>query len=175
MRRILIFLKKSIQLFKNYSLIGLFVDGNVYKTTNKSPMIHTNQILLCSNWPELSPSSFTHIFKTIETTTVWGEIACQKRFVFYRWRPNIKIFLFYSISNDINFVPKYLDNALTDSILTSRTSSRLLEEKAPVNDFVRTVPGEKYCSKYNRQLHHFIAMITPMSLQPWSWQIFILI
>ena len=106
---------------------------------------------------------------------LWGEIACQKRFVFYRWRPNIKIFLFYSISNDINFVPKYLDNALTDSVLTSRTLRRLLEEKAPVNDFVRTVPGEKYCSKYNRQLHHFIAMITPMSLQPWSWQIFILI
>ena len=73
---------------------------------------------------------------------------------------------FYSISNDINFVLKYRDNALTDSVLTSRTSSRLLEEKAPVNDFVRTVPGEKYCSKYNRQLHHFIAMTTPMPLQP---------
>ena len=72
MRRILIFFKKSIQLFKNYSLIGLFVDGNVYKTTNKSPMIHTNQILLCSNWLELSPSSFTHIFKNIETTMRWN-------------------------------------------------------------------------------------------------------
>ena len=42
----------------------------------------------------------------------------------------------------------YLDNALTDSVLTSRTSRRLLEEKAPVNDFVRTVhSAEKYCCK----------------------------
>ena len=55
LRRILIFFKKSIKRFKNYSLICLFVDGNVYKTANKSTMIYTNQILLCSNWPELSP------------------------------------------------------------------------------------------------------------------------
>ena len=47
---------------------------------------------------------------------------------------------FYRISNDKNFIPKYLDNALTDSVLTSRTSRRLLEEKAPVIDFGRTVP-----------------------------------
>ena len=50
---------------------------------------------------------------------------------------------FYRISNDKNFIPKYLDNALTDSVLTSRTSRRLLEEKAPVIDFRRTVPREK--------------------------------
>ena len=127
---------------------------------------------LAIGWSYLNDLSHTFLKRL---KLLWGEIACQKRFVFYRWRPNIKIFLFYSISNDINFVPKYLDNALTDSVLTSWTLRRLLEEKAPVNDFVRTVPGEKYCSKYNRQLHNFIAMTTPMSLQPWSWQIFILI
>ena len=49
--------------------------------------------------------------------------------------------LFYRISNDKNFIPKYLDNALTDSVLTSRTSRRLLEEKAPVNDFVASKIG----------------------------------
>ena len=43
-------------------------------------------------------------------------------------------FFFYRISNDKNFIPKYLDNALTDSVLTSRTSRRLLEEKALVID-----------------------------------------
>ena len=63
---------------------------------------------------------------------------------------NIKIFLFYRISNDKNFIPKYLRNALTDSVLTPRTSRRLLEEHAPVNDFGRTVPSEKCCCKYNR-------------------------
>ena len=41
---------------------------------------------------------------------------------------------FYRISNDKNFIPKCLDNAVTDS----------------VNDFVRTVPSEKYCCKNNR-------------------------
>ena len=55
---------------------------------------------------------------------------------------------FYRISNDKNFIPKYLDNVLTDSVLTSRTSRRLLEEKLPVNYFVRTVPSEKGCCKY---------------------------
>ena len=46
-------------------------------------------------------------------------------------------FPFYRISNDKNFIPKYLRNALTDSVLTSRTSRRLLEEKAPdENDFI---------------------------------------
>ena len=134
-------------------------------------------ILIKSFFVAIVQSYLHHLSHTFlkRLKLLWGEIACQKRFVFYRWQPNIKIFLFYSISNDINFVLKYRNNALTDSVLTSRTSSRLLEEKAPVNDFVRTVPGEKYCSKYNRQLHHFIAMTTPMSLQPWSWQIFILI
>ena len=41
---------------------------------------------------------------------------------------------FHRISNDKNFVPKYLDNALTYY----------------VDDFVRTVTSEKYCCKYNR-------------------------
>ena len=47
---------------------------------------------------------------------------------------------FYRISNDKNFIPKYLDNTVTDPVLTSSTSKRLLEEKAPVVDFGRTVP-----------------------------------
>ena len=107
-------------------------------------MINTNQILLCSNWPEPSSWSFSHTFVK-RLKLLRGEIACQKRFVFYRKRPNIKIYLFLlCISYNKNFIPKYLDNALTDSVLTSRISRRLLEEKAAVNDFVRTVPSEKY-------------------------------
>ena len=47
-------------------------------------------------------------------------------------------FFFYHISNDKNFIPKYLGNALIDSVLTSRTSRQLLEKKSPVNDFVGT-------------------------------------
>ena len=42
---------------------------------------------------------------------------------------------FYCISNYENFIPEYPDKALTDSVLTSPTSRRLLEEKDPKNDF----------------------------------------
>ena len=55
---------------------------------------------------------------------------------------------FYHIYNDKNFIPKYPNNTPLDSVLTSRTSRRLLEKKAPVNIFVGTVPSaEKYCCK----------------------------
>ena len=57
---------------------------------------------------------------------------------------------FNRISNDKNFIPKYLDNVLTDSVLTSRTSRRLLDGKLSMNYFVRTVPSEKNCCMYNR-------------------------
>ena len=43
---------------------------------------------------------------------------------------------FYLIYNDKNFIPNYPNNTSVDSVLTSRTSRRLLEEKAPVNIFV---------------------------------------
>ena len=59
-----------------------------------------------------------------------------------------RLSVFYCISNHKNLIPKYLDNALTDFALTSRTSRPLLEEKAPVNDFGRTVHSAvKYCCK----------------------------
>ena len=60
---------------------------------------------------------------------------------------------FYRISNDKNFIPKYLDNALTDSVLTSRTSRRLLEGKAPVIDFRRTVPNGFISLLYQLRCH----------------------
>ena len=68
----------NINFFKNLSgglkIIRLFVkeDQNVYKTINKSASIHTNQTLLSSNWLELSPWSFTHVLKKIETTMRWN-------------------------------------------------------------------------------------------------------
>ena len=63
--RIFNFLKKCIERFQ---IIRLFVkvDQNVYKTAIKSASIHTNQILLSRNRPELSPRSFTHVFKLIK-------------------------------------------------------------------------------------------------------------
>ena len=54
-----------------------------------------------------------------------------------------RLFIFYCISNHENFIPKQLDNALTDSTKTSETSRRLLEDKAPVNDFEKQFPVPK--------------------------------
>ena len=52
-------------------------------------------------------------------------------------------------TNDENLIPRYLDNALTDSVLTSLTSRRLLQESS-CERFGRTVPSAKYCYKYIR-------------------------
>ena len=149
--------EKNLHFFLNLSsglkIIHQFVkvDRNVYKSSNKSFMIHTNQLLLFSNWPELSPWSFTHVhvFKKIETTVRWNCMSKALRFLQLTAKHQDFPFLPY-FTNDENLIPGYLDNALTDSVLTSQTSRRLLQEKVPVNDFGRTVPSAKYCCKYNR-------------------------
>ena len=51
------------------------------KTANKSASIHTNQILLSSNWLELSPWSLTQVFKKIETTIRWNCMSKALRFL----------------------------------------------------------------------------------------------
>ena len=73
----------------------------------------------------------------------------SKELRFLQITPKHQDFFFLpSFSKDKNFIPKYPDNVVTDSVLTSRTSRQLLEEKAPVNNFVGTVPSaEKYCCK----------------------------
>ena len=62
------FLNKSSSGSKSFRWF-LKVDQNIYKTANKSASIHINQTLLSSNRLKLSPWSFTHVFKRIETTT----------------------------------------------------------------------------------------------------------
>ena len=57
------------------------VDQNVYKTADKNASIHTNQALLSSNRLELSPWSFTHGFKKIETTMRWNFMSEVLRFL----------------------------------------------------------------------------------------------
>ena len=103
-------------------------------------MIHTNQILLWSNWLQLSQWPFTHVFKKIKTTMRWN--CMSKALPFFQITAKHQAFPFFSYwfltiktsSQNISII-----NAPTDSVLTSRTSRRLLEEKAPVNDFRRIV------------------------------------
>ena len=51
------------------------------QTAKKSASIHTNQTLLSSNRLELSPWSFTHVLKKIETTTRWNCKSKALRFL----------------------------------------------------------------------------------------------
>ena len=57
------------------------VDRNAYITANKSALIHTNQILLSSNRLEVSPWSFTNVFKKTETTMRWNCMSKALRLV----------------------------------------------------------------------------------------------
>ena len=127
--------KKSIERFENYSLICKR-RLKVYKTAQKNASIHTYQTLLSSNQLELSPWSFTHVFKKIETTMRWNCMSKALRLLQITAKHQDSPF--FTVSNYKNFIPKYLYNALTE----------LWEEKAPLNDFGRTVPSaEIYCCK----------------------------
>ena len=81
------FISRILNFLKNLScglkIIRKFVevDRNFYKTFNKSLSIHTNQILLSCNRLELSPRSFTHVFKKIETTMRWNCMSKALRFL----------------------------------------------------------------------------------------------
>ena len=100
---------------------------------------------LAIGWSYLNDLSHTFLKRL---KLLRSEIACQKLFIFYRYRPINNIVHFFCVSSHKNFIPKYLDNALTDFAETSRTSRQLLEETAPANDFGRTVPSAKiHCRK----------------------------
>jgi len=82
------------------------------KPLQKNASTHNNQILLSGNRLKQSSWSFTHIFKKIQTTMIWGQVAIQKGLVFYRQRPSPVFIVFFTIK--LNVIPKYLINALTD-------------------------------------------------------------
>ena len=114
--KVLIFLKKSIVRFK---IIRKFVEveRNFYKTFNKSASINTNQVLLSCNRLELSPWSYTHVFKKIATTLRWNSTSkalLSSSFSTDNGQTS-RLSIFYCIPNHKNVIPKYLKNVLTDS------------------------------------------------------------
>ena len=123
------------------------VDRNVYKTTNKSASIHTYQILLSKNRHHLSQVFLTRLkLRTMR----WSCMVKSASFS----TDNGQTSRFSLFNRTIKFSPQNISItlALTDSPLTSRTSMRpYWRKKAPVNDFVRTVPGAKNnCCKWWR-------------------------
>ena len=105
----------------------------------------------CLFVPLTAPKTvFSHL-KKIETTMRRNCISKALHFLQIRAEHQDCPVFTYRISIHKNFIPKHLDNALTDFALTSRT----VEEKAPANNFRRRVPSaEKYgCWKNWKQLH----------------------
>ena len=61
----------------------------------------------------------------------------SKALLFLQIAAKHKDFPFFTVFLTIKTLyPKYPDKALTESVLTSRTPRRLLEDKAPKNDFI---------------------------------------
>ena len=75
-----------------------------------------------------------------------------------------RLSIFYRISNHKIFILKYLDNALTDFSQTSRTSGRILEEKAALMILEEQFPVPIYTAV--SKIGNSVTMTTPMSLQP---------
>ena len=79
---------------------------------------------------------------------LWGEIAFQTSSLSTDNGQTSMLSSFHRISTHPN-ISRYLDTAITDCAETSKTSGRLLEEKALVNDFGRTVPSaEKFMASF---------------------------
>ena len=78
--------------------------------------MHANQILLSSNRLAIGYlHNLSHTFLK-RLKLLWGEIACQnasfsKETAEHQDCPFLTVFFF----NHKNFIPKYLDNALTDA------------------------------------------------------------
>ena len=129
--------KKSIERFK---IIRWFVkvDRNVYKTANKSVSIHTNPSFDSSNQAEaeLSPRSFTHVFKKTKTIIRWN---CRtKALRFLRITAKNQDFPFLTVFLIIKTSLQNISITLLRFCLNFiNIEATVLEKKAPVNDFVR--------------------------------------
>ena len=69
-------------------------------------------LILSSNRVEPSPSSFIDVFKKIGTTIKWNWMSKAFKIIAEQYDCPVS----YRISNYKNFIPKYLDNAFTDSL-----------------------------------------------------------
>ena len=82
---------------------------------------------------DLSSHTFLKSLKLL-----WGEIACQKRFVSTDNGQTSQFSFSYRISNGENLIPNYLDKDLTFfSLNFANIEKTVLAKKAPVNDFLR--------------------------------------
>ena len=63
---------------------------------------------------------------------LWGEIACQKRFVFYRKQPNIKIVHFFTLFQTIKTLSQNISITLLQISPRKKLLWTILEEQFPL-------------------------------------------
>ena len=134
----------------------------MFKNANKSASIHTNQILLSSNRLELSPRSFTHVFKKIETTVRWNCMSKAPHFLQITAEnqdyPFFTVFLTTkSLSQNFSITLLHISLKLHEhwgDYWRKKLPWMILEEQLPV-------PRNNSVSKIGNS-------VLSMSLQPWS-------
>ena len=145
------------------------------QTANKSASIHTNQTLLSSNRLELSPWSFTHVLKKIDTTTRWNCKSKALRFLQitaeHQDCPFFTVFLtIKTLYQNISITLVQISLKLYEHrgrYWREKLSWTILEEQFPV-------PRNTAASKISNSVISLLWQLQ-MSLQPWSWQIVIFI
>ena len=120
---------------------------------------------LAISWSSLYGLSDTHVFKKIETivSMKWNCMPKALRFIQIT-AEHKRLSMFYRIYNHKNFIPKYLDNALTDFAETDkhRGGSRskkfpwTILEQFPVPRNMTRHRGQKYLCEFVYNLCEFI-------------------
>ena len=139
-------------------------------TANKSASIYPNQILLSRNRLQLSPWSFTKVFKKIETTMTWSYMSKDLRFLQitaeHQNCPFFTVFLLaiktssQNISMTLSQIPLKLHEHL-DGSWRKKLPWTILEEQLPV-------PRKTAASKIGDGVSSFLRQLLCQSLQPWS-------
>ena len=102
--------------------------------------IRALQYILVKSYPHDPLQAFFFLKKDRNYYVVKSEIAFQKRFVFLKYRPKIKVVQFLLTIKTLSPGPEYLENAVRDFVQTTRTLRQVLEEQAP----------SSYCEKKNQ-------------------------
>ena len=137
------------------------------QTANKSASIHTNQILLWSNRLELSPWSFTHLFKKMETTMRWNGMS-KAPLPFLQMAAEHQDCPFFTVYLTIKTLSQNISMTLLQiSLKLHEQRGRFWKKKLPWTILEEQFLVPRYTAAVLK-IGHFVAMTTPMPLQPWS-------
>lgn len=122
-------LQRSFRQKKKYRIVSPILlpyklSISIYKNANKNISMYAWNKSIClspwlySNMTNMIPMIFSNTsWKSMKL--LWGNIAFQKQFAFYRKRPNIRIVQFYN-----DFIPNFLHHDINALIDFTQTASQ---------------------------------------------------